>query len=189
MKKLKRSMVLAVAILCGVLSFDITSFASSSLLSGSTTDEKTVKSLPKKSDEVNKTYLFAIPDNGWNSAKIKLQYFETYDPSDANLNDFMYRQRFFSYKIVGAGANSIDLAVSNFLHTDGQRKTIINDLMQGDVIFNPTEWDYCTYWFNNTSYSYSKNTNFYGQVTYLLLCPDGIPATATDSAKIDFATQ
>ena len=133
--------------------------------------------------------MFAIPDNGWNSAKIKLQYYETYDPADANINQFIYRQRFFSYKLVGSGVNAINLSVSNFLHTDGQRKTIIDDLMRGDVVFDPTEWDYCTYWFNNTSFSYSKNTNYYGQVTYLLSCPDGFTATATDSAKIDLATQ
>lgn len=36
--------------------------------------------------------------------------------------------------------------------------------------------------------SYAKNTKYDGQVTYLLTCPDAIPASAAESARISLAT-
>lgn len=89
----------------------------------------------------------------------------------------------------GVGSGSISLDVSNVLHTNGSSQTIISGFEQGDILFDSSKWDWGWYYYNTTVKSYSKSTNYKGQVTYLLMCPDAIPASATGSARISLATQ
>lgn len=143
----------------------------------------------QKGDTVEGTHVFAMPDNGWNTVSIKLDYYESYYSENNKTNTFPFRQKMYVIKKSGVGSGSISLDVSNVLHTNGSSQTIISGFEQGAILIDSSKWDWGWYYYNTTVKSYSKSTNYKGQVTYLLMCPDAIPASATGSARISLATQ
>ena len=143
----------------------------------------------QKMDDVDQTHVFGIPDGGWNVVRVGLSYIESFYSVNSTQNEFPFRQKIYTIKRTGAASSSIGLTVSNILHTDGNKETIISYFTQGDLMYDSTEWDWGALYFNNAVYYYRKDTDYTGQVTYLLSNPDGFPATALGSANIAFATQ
>lgn len=86
-------------------------------------------------------------------------------------------------------AGNIKLDVSNFLHTDGTNRKIIYPTGSTPTIFDPTVWDMCEVDYNSDTYEYTNTTNYYGQVTYMVACTDGIPAECFGSVQLSFKTQ
>lgn len=72
MKQFNKSLALLQAILYGVLSFSITSFAYPFPSSVSLENGDSVRSRPINTGEINKIHTFVIPGNRWTAAKIRL---------------------------------------------------------------------------------------------------------------------
>lgn len=142
------------------------------------------------SDHVGGTYVFAVPDGGWNTAKILLRYEEDYYPlSSFPRNLFSWREQTYYYKFTGMSSGNIRIDLSNFLHTDGTNNKVIYPSGSGDTLFDPTEWDWCGVNYNSEGYEYTNTTNYKGQVTYVVYCIDGMPAEYLDSVVLPFRTQ
>lgn len=111
-----------------------------------------------------------------------------YYEKNSTQNIFSFREKIYTEKRSGVGSGSIKLEVSNVLHTDGSNNVIISEFERGDIMYDPNKWDHGSHYYNTTKKTYAKNTKYDGQVTYLLTCPDAIPASAAESARISLAT-
>lgn len=52
----------------------------------------------QKGDTVEGTHVFAMPDNGWNTVSIKLDYYESYYSENNTTNTFPFRQKMYVIK-------------------------------------------------------------------------------------------
>ena len=141
------------------------------------------------SKKYEKQYLFAVPEGGWSSIAVTLDYCERYTKSSATVNEFYRREYVFCYKCAYATSKP-----------GGKVSTIKHSSKSGDVTFNfttwdnfavivPTGYDFVTSKENKQTRCFSPTTDSYAHISFLVSCNDAVPAIQTGGFKLNLNTK
>ena len=130
-------------------------------------------------DSTTKKQLFAVPEGGWSSINVEVQYVEKYSTSGNN-NTFNERQKWVSYLRTYATSCPV-VSLGNVKHSND---TYFTSWIQDTVIFDPNKWEGCACWSNYDSVTYSNTATITGTLPYILSCDGAIPALVPCSLEL-----
>lgn len=131
------------------------------------------------SETTTKKQLFAVPEGGWSSINVEVQYVEKYSTSGSN-HTFYERQKWVSYLRTYA-TSCPAVSLGNVKHSND---TYFTSWIQDTVIFDPNKWEGCACWSNYDSVTYSKTTSITGTLPFVLSCDGAIPALVPCSVEL-----
>lgn len=166
MKKYKISLLLAM--LVSVICFTTVPVSAASTLSKSTT----------------KKQLFAVPEGGWSSIRVNVEYYDIYTVSGTK-NKFSSRKKSVVYK--RAAATSMPaVKVHNVKHSNGK---VFSSWTKGQIMFDPNNWDGGSIYTNSTAVTYANTTKVTGNLPFTLSCSGGVPASSAGSVSMALKTK
>lgn len=128
------------------------------------------------------TYLFAVPEGGWSSAKLHIRYYEYC----SNANGYMImnrRRKWISAKLLYATERP-KVTFGNVEHSNGKVFSSWDCL---SVMYDPTQWDYSELYENTEKVSYKRPGNFEGKFYYTISCYGGIPLYYIENVRLAFS--
>ncbi|MBR1692666.1 MAG: hypothetical protein IJ711_07815 [Lachnospiraceae bacterium] len=133
------------------------------------------------SNSTTKKQLFAVPEGGWSSINVKVDYIERYS-SSGNNNTLNHRSKCVSYARAYA-TSCPTVSVGNVAHSNGKSFT---SWTKEAVMYDGSVWDGCSYWSNYGSVTYSKTTSVTGNLPFILSCDGAVPASSSGSVQLAF---
>ncbi len=135
------------------------------------------------------TYLFAVPEGGWSSITVNMNYTERYTKYDSITNKFYSRECFFAYKSAYATSMPVGNVVSikHYTNSGGELHhfTKWNDLA---VVVQP---GYNGIWSkqNGKNKFYQNTTDNYAHVAFQVSCNGAVPPIQTGGLKLVLKTK
>lgn len=130
------------------------------------------------------SYLFAVPEGGWSSISVNINYTERYTKYDSTTNKFYSRECVFAYKSAYATSKPVGnvIAIKHFTKSGGELHhfTKWNDL----AVIVPTGYDYVWPKQNGKNKFYSKSTENYAHVAFQVSCNGAVPPIQTGGLKL-----
>ncbi len=135
------------------------------------------------SNETSQSQLFAVPEGGWSSINVLVQYEESYT-TDAYYNTFYERERIVSFKRAYATTCPV-VSLLNVKHELDENEHYFETWVKGDIMYSPNTWDGCTLERNYDSMMYSRLLNVKGMQPFILACNNAIPAMASGTVELN----
>lgn len=139
--------------------------------------------------EYNNVYLFAVPEGGWSSITVDLNYVERYTKYDASNNKYYSRECLFAYKTAYATSKPGG-EVLTIKHYSGSGRELHNFTKWNDmaVIIEPG-YDFVWSKMNGKNKFYLKTTNNYAHVAFQVSCNGAVPAIQTGGLKMNLKAE
>ncbi len=130
------------------------------------------------------SYLFAVPEGGWSSIYVNINYTERYTKYDSSTNKFYSRECIFVYKSSYATSKPVGnvATIKHFTKSGGELHhfTKWNDF----AVVVPTSYDYIWSKQNGKNKFYSKSTDSYAHVAFQVSCNGAVPPIQTGGLKM-----
>ncbi|MGN0484999.1 MAG: hypothetical protein ACI4HI_15760 [Lachnospiraceae bacterium] len=142
------------------------------------------------SAEKTKTALFPVPEGGYSSCWLKVQYVEKYSYSKSKKkNVFSSRSRFYGYKMAYATTKP-SVSMGKIKHYDGNDtcKITFKKYKNEEVLVPGDTYDYCSLCSNSKKRNYSEKTKYYGCIRYMISCDGAFMPSQAGSVKINLKT-
>lgn len=135
-------------------------------------------------NSTTKKQLFAVPEGGWSSINVKVDYYEYYVPSGTN-NKFTSRSKVIVYAAAAATSTPY-VTLGNVKHSNDKTFSSWNTI---SIIYDGDKWDGGFGKENTKAVTYAATTSVTGKLAFLLSCDEAIPATVAGSVDLALKTK
>lgn len=141
--------------------------------------------------EEGKSYLFAVPEGGWSTMRVRVEYTEEYsNNSSSYTSTFYHREKACMFSRAYATTMPV-LYLDNVVHrsSSGTSLKTFSSWTAIDLLYDPSRWQGANGYKNTTNASYTRSTSNYGTLSYRVSCGSGgIPAVSADSLTLSLKT-
>ncbi|MCI8955459.1 MAG: hypothetical protein HFG29_00545 [Eubacterium sp.] len=134
------------------------------------------------------THVFTVPEGGWSSIMIWINYMERYTKQKNSKNKFYNRDLFYAYRTAYATERP-SFSIGKVKHIDGNGKTLhtFKKWKPCDALSDGT-WDFFCCDRNEKNKNYSKATKCKAQVNYSVYCKGANIPVRGNTVKLNLKT-
>ena len=134
-------------------------------------------------------YLFAVPEGGWSSISVYLNYAERYTKYDDITNKFYSRDYVFAYKCAYATSKPWGevLTIKHYTGSGGELHnfTVWNNY----AVIMPSGYDFTSSKQNGKNKFYMNTTSNYAHITFQVSCSGAVPPIQAGGVKLNLKTK
>ena len=131
-----------------------------------------------------KSFVFAVPEGGWSSATVSVNYAEYFTTKGSSST---FNKRVKSMCAKRSYATSIPvISLDQVTHSSGSTFT---SWKSNSVIYDGVKWDCASNYVNTTSVTYSTTTSNTGTLSYCVYCSGALVPTQASSVTLSLRTK
>lgn len=143
-----------------------------------------------KHKSTTKDYQFAVPEGGWSTIRVYVNYTENYTPKADSMNKYYRREIYYAYKTSYATTRPAFRLLNNISYKDKNDKVLhtFKKWTTCDAMSDGT-WEYFTAIRNGKNFTYKNTTTNKMVINFQASCSGGIPLIHSGSLTMRLNTK